>query len=206
MGPPLFCGGNGYKSARKIACEDASMGPSLFCDGNLEVGEVSVVGIVGVLPWGLRFSATEIMRRVRYADASCAASMGPSLFSDGNSACDRKADNHNAASMGPSLFSDGNRWRRRKQIWPRSWLQWGRRYSATEICDAPPRMDRLHDASMGPSLFSDGNIVLRLSMDGGHFLLQWGRRYSATEIAILLGTAMSPGVGFNGAVAIQRRK
>ncbi len=60
-------------------------------------------------------------------------------------------------------------------------LQWGRRYSATEISDESTRAITYTHASMGPSLFSDGNWEPRYQRELTR-LLQWGRRYSATEI------------------------
>ena len=60
--------------------------------------------------------------------------------------------------MGPSLFSDGDLGMMRGRV-PAEWpLQWGRRYSATEM---------------------GGTSV---AQDVGSILLQWGRRYSATEM------------------------
>ncbi len=66
--------------------------------------------------------------------------------------------------MGPSLFSDGNRARRIVTTPSSTVLQWGRRYSATEILSAGSNHHRRSTASMGPSLFSDGNRALDPSL------------------------------------------
>ncbi len=120
--------------------------------------------------------------------------MGPSLFSDGNRALTlprevrccrfngavaiqrRKWDQVGGLSRLACGFNGAVAIQRRKFV--RSMrslkrvlsLQWGRRYSATEI---PAPRDAIYQrlaASMGPSLFSDGNRAL-------------DRRYSATEIS-----------------------
>ncbi len=107
--------------------------------------------------------------------------MGPSLFSDGNMSVEAVSVMRNEASMGPSLFSDGNlsdddramadsielQWGRRYSAteivvatvatFSMARLQWGRRYSATEIMMRRWHRDQRKIASMGPSLFSDGN-------------------------------------------------
>ncbi len=58
---------------------------------------------------------------------------------------------------------------------------------------------------MGPSLFSDGNTVAA-QKKVLHARLQWGRRYSATEMPGCKHSTLPSVIGFNGAVAIQRRK
>ncbi len=82
------------------------MGPSLFSDGNPTRYAKYLIG--------------------KYA------SMGPSLFSDGNLPSARCIARQALASMGPSLFSDGNLSSGSPSPSTRA-LQWGRRYSATEI-------------------------------------------------------------------------
>ncbi len=84
-------------------------------------------------------------------------------------------------------------------------LQWGRRYSATEMLGLWWFDPAQSHASMGPSLFSDGNIRSR-------------NRLARAEPASMGPSLFSDGnalnhtdfarckIRFNGAVAIQRRK
>ncbi len=204
MGPSLFSDGRQlWAEAFAEYSDGASMGPSLFSDGRMGTavrrcvatgfngavavqrrkGRVrnTVKKVTSRLQWGRRCSATEGAKRegtTRYVSCFNGAVAVQRRKVRESTKAGKKAA---AASMGPSLFSDGRASKVCSTAECETWLQWGRRCSATEghLCDGrgaggPP-------ASMGPSLFSDG-------------------RRSAGAIWAVVAAC------FNGAVAVQRRK
>ncbi len=167
------------RGARRELLTSASMGPSLFSDGRQF--------------WEAHLSAVPL------------ASMGPSLFSDGRNdggrkeagykgsfngavAVQRRKENRGGVSpvIPSSGFNGAVAVQRRKgctqsgSAGSAGPLQWGRRCSATE-----------------------GFLSCVVNYDS--VVLQWGRRCSATEGPDRELTR-SKLQGFNGAVAVQRRK
>ena len=156
--------------------------------------------------------------------------MGPSLFSDGRIlsrwqhlprqrrfngavAVQRRKESrrvqegrHTRASMGPSLFSDGRLLQSSDPGARCITLQWGRRCSATEgLLPTTRWQGRVTLLQWGRRCSATEGMAFRGPRPRLNWL-QWGRRCSATEGVSEAFYGGAEAVGFNGAVAVQRRK
>ena len=103
------------------------------------------------------------------------------------------------ASMGPPLFSGGNCESRVACLGDYR-LQWGRRFSAAEMCW---RSGPAWCGFNGAAAFQRRKSGLRRLAASE---LQWGRRFSAAEMSGVSLTRRTSHMSFNGAAAFQRRK
>ncbi len=145
------------------------------------------------LQWGRRWSATETLAAAVLGVTGEKASMGPSLVSDGNCRkarwCPPPTRGFNGAVAGQRRKRDDYQY----GLTTEEWLQWGRRWSATETTIARSTVNEAAIASMGPSLVSDGNLVVIPVLEHYETSLQWGRRWSATETPPSSRSQPSPG-------------
>ena len=157
---------------------DASMGPSLGSDGKL-YAEGSKLYAEGRLQWGRRLGATE----------------SPSCRRGGRDT---------------GSFNGAVAWERRKELCTSKGavmakeLQWGRRLGATErstsTMSAPPPNMLQWGRRLGATERTHANAA-----SAARVALQWGRRLGATERP-LREWILADTLGFNGAVAWERRK
>ena len=154
MGPPIFIGGNQYRSRRCGALTAASMGPPIFIGGN--AAESAGRWRRQMLQWGHRFSSVEMTcawwtLRTRYRFNG--ATDFHRWKSDG---AGREGHCHTRLQWG-HRFSSVEMEASRPRSSPQSPLQWGHRFSSVEIPGRSGCQCTHARASMGPPIFIGGN-------------------------------------------------
>jgi len=86
------------------------------------------------------------------------------------------------------------------------WLQWGRRFAATEGLQRRDDQAWCDDASMGPSLCSDGRLLADSSQNLRPIGFNGAVALQRRKAVVVDANDAITGISFNGAVALQRRK